>query len=216
MKKTLTTIGSVLMITTLMSAVTVAADDSGANVKKLEAMGAARARLQQAMQAVSQSCTDSASSYTVKIAENAINYEKTCKWLDNVIQMEQAKPEAERNAERLRAMNSDRQNIGELWSKYTSINKIAIDAKLAAVNQLYVSGLQPVCASLSAMDIGWTMLNLDMDPMKTMYELLGNSAMQIKSQQQAVLAEMDVQVMIWRDALANAKGRYSAGPTQAK
>ena len=150
----------------------------------------------------------SVSGYSVKSSEISLNYEKTYQLLDKVIQQESAKPAAEQNAEQLKAMNNERQNIAQLWSKYVNIDLAAINAKLAAAYQSYVYGLSPVYTSLIAMDSGWTKLNLDMDLLKTMYELAEKSAVEIKSQQQAALADMDTQVKVWRDALANATSHY--------
>lgn len=215
MKKTLVKIGSVLIVTALMSAVTMAeektaaADNSGSNVKKLEAMGAARARLQQTLQEVMSLADGGVSGYSANTGEIARNYEKTYPLLDKAIQKEQTRPEAERNAERLQAMNNERQNVAQLWSKYANVDRPAFDSKLAAAYQRCVAGLNPVCASLNAMDSGWTKLNLDMDQLKAMFESVEKSALEIKAQQQAALAEVEAQATVWRNALASATNHYA-------
>lgn len=213
MKKTLVKIGSIVIITALISAVAVAqekpaaASDSGAYVKKLEAMGAARARFQQTYQEVSKLTDASVNGFSTRSGAIQINYEKTCQLLDKAIQQEQAKPAAEQNAEQLKAMLNERQNVAQLWSKYANIDLLAINVKIAAAYQRWVSGLTPVYSSLSAMDGGWTKLNLDMDALKSMYELAEKGAAELKAEQQAALADMDAQVKVWQDALTNATSR---------
>lgn len=231
MKKTLMKIGSVLIITALMAAVTVAAektaaaDDSGAKIKKLEALGAVRARLGEARSAVANMADNNLSGWTAKGNEISSNYTRLCQLLDKVTEQEKAKPAAEQKAELLQAIQNERENVQQLWTKYS---KMECHTKMSLAYTRVTYGFIPACDTLSTIDSYWTKLNLlinslnvtagwtkltpdilDTDLLKAMSEL-ENCALEIKSQQQAAMAELDNQVKFWQDTLTNATSRYNA------
>lgn len=179
--------------------------DDPKKMQKIEAVGAARARVMQVFQELP-ACFDlNLNGYTAKQTDINNIYARINLALDKAIAQEQAKPEAERNAMRLQSLNTQKQVVAELWSKYTVKDKPLVDAKITEVSQLYTSQVSVLMTALGGVDALWYKLNLDPDVLKNVYEALEKRCRELKAQVKEALDEVDKQLAAWQTEMKNAE-----------
>jgi hypothetical protein len=179
--------------------------DNPQRMQKIEAAGASRARLMQVVQELPAAFDLNLNGCTAKQTDIANINAKITVLLDKAIAQESAKPEAERNAMRLQSLNTQKQVVAELWSKYTVKDKPLVDAKIVEVSQLYTTQVTGLMTALNGFDALWYKLNLDPDALKNVYESLEKRCRELKAQVKEALDEVDKQLAAWQTELKNAE-----------